>query len=322
MKQLALILFPALLFAETHAFQPKSWSLVFTGSAPPALRVKPGDTVDTTCVDSNGDDETGKHVAPVWNALTGPFVVEGAQPGDTLVVHLDKVRLNSRRGAASTRMADEATTTRDIVSSKYSGRGYSWNFDPATMLGSTDISPRLAKFKLPLRPFPGCVGVAPAWDESLSALYAGPHGGNLDYNQLTEGTTLYFPVSVAGGHFFIGDGHAAQGDAEPSGGAIETTLAVRLRFDVQSKKNIPSPRAESDEYYSALGTGDPLDVAFQRATANMIHWLTREFGLTREEAHVLIGTTARYDIATIVSPRCKVVACKIARKNLSQLLQP
>ncbi|MCX6623536.1 MAG: acetamidase/formamidase family protein [Acidobacteria bacterium] len=316
------LLLAATLAAETHQFRPQSYSLVFTGSGDPALRIKPGDTVDTTCVDSNGDYETGKHIAPDWNALTGPFLVEGAQPGDTLVVRLERVRLNSLRGAASTRMADEADTVRDLVSSKFTGKGYHWTFDPASMTGSTDLSPRLSKFRLPLAPFPGCIGVAPSWGESLSALYAGPHGGNLDYNRLVEGTVLYLPVSVPGAYFFIGDGHAAQGDGEPSGGAIETTLAVRFHVELQAKKTIPSLRAESDEYYSAIGTGDPLDLAYQRATANMIHWLTREFELTREEAHVLIGTSAVYDIATIVSQRGKAVACKIAKRNLRQLLQP
>ena len=323
MRVLLIVVLAGVLGAETHQFKPRSYSLVFTGSGEPALRIKPGDTVETTCVDSNGDDETGKHVAPVWNALTGPFYVEGAQPGDTLVVRLERIRLNSHRGVASTRMADEADTVRDLVGSKYTGKGYQWNFDTDSMTGSTtDLGPRLARYRLPLAPFPGCVGVAPAWGESLSALYAGSHGGNLDYNRLVEGTVLYFPVSVAGGWFFICDGHAAQGDGEPSGGAVETTLAVRFRVDVRAKQNIPSVRAESEEYYAALGIGDPLDLAYQRATANMIHWLTHEFALTREEAQVLIGTSAVYDIASIVNQRGKTVACKIARRSLRQLLEP
>ncbi|MCC7497785.1 MAG: acetamidase/formamidase family protein [Bryobacterales bacterium] len=321
-RALLLVTLAASLAAETHQFQARSYSLVFTASGEPALRVKPGDTVETTTVDSNGDDETGKHVAPVWNALTGPFYVDGAEPGDTLVVHLERVRLNSRRGAASSRMADEADTVRDLLGSRFSGRGYHWTFDTGSMTGSTGLSPRLARYKLPLAPFPGCVGVAPAWGESLSALTAGPHGGNLDYNRLVEGTTLYFPVNVRGGWFFIGDGHAAQGDGEPNGGAVETTLAVRFRVDLRPKQKIPSVRAETKDFYAALGIGDPLDQAFQRATANMIHWLTGEFQLTREEAHVLIGTSARYDIGAVVNPRGKTVACRISRQALSQLLQP
>ena len=92
-------------------------------------------------------------------------------------------------------------------------------------------------------------------------------------------------------------------------------------MDLQSKRQIPAPRAESDEFYIALGVGDPVDRAYQRATANMIHWLIVSFGLERQEANVLIGTSARFDIASIVCERGKTVACKIPKALLRQLIQ-
>jgi acetamidase/formamidase len=144
----------------------------------------------------------------------------------------------------------------------------------------------------------------------------------MDYNQLMEGTTLHFPVQVPGAYFYFGDGHAAQGDGESSGGAIETTLAVKFSVDVLPQQQIPGPRAESDEFYMAIGVGDPLDRAYQRATANMVHWLTVGFGLTRQEAYALIGTSARFDIASIVNERGNTIVCKIPKQFLRQIAAP
>ncbi len=317
---LAPLLFAEMLSGETHEFKPRGYSIVFTANAEPALRIKPGDVVSTTCVDSNGDDETGKHVTEPYNSLTGPFYVEGAQPGDTLAVKLEKIWLTSRKGLASTRLSEASVTPQYLVRSQFKSKIYFWDYDLQSMTASTrGLGERMQKFKLPLRPFPGCIGVAPAWRESLSSIMADSHGGNLDYNKLVEGATVYLPVYVPGAFLFLGDGHAAQGDGEPSGGAVETTIGVRFRVALQSKKPIPSVRAESDEFYMAMGIGNPLDVSFQRATANMVDWLTKDFGLTNEEAHVLIGTTARYDIAAVVNPRGAGVVCKIAKKTLGKL---
>ena len=107
----------------------------------------------------------------------------------------------------------------------------------------------------------------------------------MDYNQLVEGTTLYFPVSVAGAYLFVGDGHAAQGDGETSGGGIETSMDVQFQVSLIKNRRIPSARAETDEFYLAMGMARPLDEALQRATTNMIAWLTTDFGLSSEEAH-------------------------------------
>lgn len=305
---------------EIHQFKPARYSLVFSATPEPVLRLKPGDSVATTSVDSEGGDETGAIVGPKYNALTGPFFIEGAQPGDTLVVHLDRVRLNSKGGLASSRMGDNAVTARDFAAGQPGAKLYRWTYDFDSMTASTTLTPRLSRLRMPLRPFPGCVGVAPANGESLSSLYAGPHGGNLDYRHLVEGTTLYFPVSVAGAYFYFGDGHAFQGDGEPNGGSVETPLAVTFRVELQKGPRLPALRAESPDDYIALGAGNPIDTAYQRATANMIHWLTTTFALDRQEAHVLIGTSARYDFGSVVNDRGNSVACRISKSLLHQML--
>lgn len=305
---------------KNHIHRPERYSLFFSSREEPVLRINSGDTVETTSIDSQGDDENGKCAGPKYNALTGPFYVEEAQPGDVLKVHLERVRLNGRTGLSYSGLNDHATTPREFARSLEGARLYHWRFNFDDQTASADLTPRLGRLKLPLRPFPGCIGVAPPEGESLSALFAGSHGGNIDYNGLVEGTTLHFPVSAPGAHFFFGDGHAAQGDGESNGGAVEATLAVKFRVEVVAQGQIPSLRAESADSLMALGVGEPLDRAYQRASANMIDWLTRGFGLELHEAYVLIGATARFDIASIVNGRGNTVACRISRGQLHQLL--
>jgi acetamidase/formamidase len=306
--------------AETHEFKPQDYKLTFSSTEKPALRIRPGDTVVTTSVDSEGGDENGKIIGPKYNSLTGPFYIEGAKRGDTLVIHLEKVRLNSKGGLASTRMSDAAITAREFVMGHAGSKLYHWVYDHEAGTATTDVTPRLAKLRMRLRPFTGCIGVAPAHGEALSSLYAGAHGGNIDYNQIVEGTTVYLPVNVDGAYFYFGDGHAFQGDGEPNGGAVETPLAVTFRAELHANKTIPSLRADNKEWYIALGVGNPIDTAFQRATANMVHWLMTEFGLDRHEAYVLIGTSARFDIGSIVNERGNSVGCRIRKELLRQML--
>lgn len=306
----------------THKFTPSRYYHEFSAYMEPALHIKQGDTVETTCADSDGHDKNGKKVTDPPNPLTGPFYVDGAEPGDTLVVNLDRIRLNRKTGIQSTRMAENTVLPRYHIDYKTPGRIITWNFDFESMTAAVDdLSPRMKQFRLPLRPFLGCIGVAPAMNEAQSTFTADAHGGNMDYNQLVEGTTMYFPVSVAGAYLFVGDGHATQGDGETSGGGIETSMDVQFRVSLIKKNRIPSARAETSDYYLAMGMARPLDEAFQRATTNMIAWLTTDFGLTSEEAHVLIGSTARYDIGNIVDPRY-TVACKIEKKILHQIASP
>jgi len=308
--------------AATHRFTPRRYYHEFSAYMEPALHIKPGDTVVTTCADSDGHDQNLKKVTDPPNPLTGPFYIDGAEPGDTLVVHLERIRLNRKTGIQSTRMADNTVLPRYHIEYKTAPRIVTWNFDLETMTGVVnDLSPKMNRFRLPLKPFLGCIGVAPAMREAQSTYTADAHGGNMDYNQLVEGTTMYFPVSIAGAYLFVGDGHAAQGDGETSGGGIETSMDVQFRVSLLKKKRIPSARAETGEYYLAMGMARPLDEAFQRASTNMIDWLTSDFGLTNEEAHVLLGSTARYDIGNIVDPRY-TVACKIEKKVLHQIASP
>ena len=306
--------------AETHRFTPRNYSREFSPYMEPALRIRSGDAVATTCVDSEGVDENGKRVTPPWNPLTGPFYVAGAEPGDTLAVTLDRIRLNRKTGVASSRISEAAVPPQYLLKHRGPFRGLTWHFDLDGMTATTDLTPGLKNYRLPLGPFLGCLGTAPSWREAQSSITVDAHGGNMDYNRLVEGVTVYLPVNVAGGYLFLGDGHAAQGDGETSGGAIETSMAVQFRASIIKQQPIPSVRAESRDFYMALGMGKPLEEALQKATANMLDWLTTGFGLTTEEAHILLGTSGRFDVVSIAAPRY-VIACRL-EKRLVQRFHP
>src|SRR5205085_53599 len=119
----------------------------------------------------------------------------------------------------------------------------------------------------------GCIGVAPEGRTAVRTGGLGAFGGNLDYNRLVEGTTLYLPVAHPGALLFLGDGHAAQGDGELAGNALETSLDVEFSVEVLPGRSLVMPRLESDEYRMAMGIGGSLQLALQEATTNMARWL-------------------------------------------------
>ncbi len=149
--------------------------------------------------------------------------------------------------------------------------------------------PRLGRPALPLDPMVGCFGVAPALGQAISTATSGPHGGNMDYRGFRAGTTAYFPVAAAGALFFIGDGHAMQGDGEIVGTGIEISFEVEFRLRVLKGKQIGWPRGENADYIFTVGNARPLDQALQHATTEMLGWLTQDYGLTLREASILLG---------------------------------
>jgi acetamidase/formamidase len=164
----------------------------------------------------------------------------------------------------------------------------------------------------------GCVAVAPAGTESISTRDSGSYGGNMDYNQIQEGTTVYLPVNHPGALLLVGDGHAAQGDGELTGDALETSMDIEFTVDVIPGKSIGMPYAENAEYLMMIGIGGSLDQALQRATSAMARWLEREYKLNSNEAAVVMGFALKYDIADLVGTQVSIVA-KLPKTTLAQL---
>jgi acetamidase/formamidase len=177
--------------------------------------------------------------------------------------------------------------------------------------------PTLGTLALPLAPMIGCFGVAPALGQAISTATSGPHGGNMDYRGFRAGVTAYFPVAVEGALFFIGDGHAVQGDGEIVGTGIETSFEVEFTLRVLKGKRIGWPRGESETDIFTAGNARPLDQAVQHATTEMLRWLTTDYGLTLAEASVLLGQCVDYDLGNIYDPAYTMV-CRLAKRWLPE----
>jgi acetamidase/formamidase len=307
--------------ANRHEFVPKTYYNQFSGQIEPALRIKPGDTVHTTTVDAGGVDAKGEHVAAGGNPLTGPFYVEGAWPGDTLVVRLKRVRLN--RDTAGIYNDSVVLSALDPYyardQKKVENFDSSWKLDRALGIGVlTKPTDRLKNFQVKLAPMLGCIGVAPPGAQAFRSGQLGDYGGNMDYNQLREGATLYLPVFQPGALLFVGDGHAAQGDGELTGNALETSMEVEFAVDIAEGFGLDQPRAENDDYIMVMGIDNSLEDALRSATTGMSKWLAGTYKLNAAEVAMVLGSSMRYDIAEVVDPRVHVVA-KVSKSVLKQI---
>ena len=303
----------------THNFQPKKYYTAF-GSFEPALRIIDGDTVVTTTADNNGRDSTDKQVTSGPNPLTGPFYVEDAEPGDVLAVRLDRLWPNRRLGRSSTVVAPNVVEPHYVseLPLKQPRVTAEWNLNLEK--GTTTLlSPKtkLGKIVLPLNPMLGCIGVAPEGGQAISSVTSGRYGGNMDYNGFVSGVTVYLPVFVPGGLFFVGDGHAVQGDGEIVGTGIEVSFDVQFTIKLIKNKKISWPRAENREYIITIGNACPLDTALQLATTEMLRWLQEYYGLDSRSAHILLGQCAEYEVGNVFDP-AYTMACKLKKKWLQK----
>lgn len=302
-----------------HHFQPTHYYNTI-GSHPPVLTVADGDTVITTTIDAHGADRHGQLVAGRPNPQTGPFYVESAEPGDTLAV--DLVRLTPDRPTGFTRDLVAANVVDpEFAASLPAANMLIWDVDAlAGVARPQQPLPTLGRPALPLAPMIGCFGVAPRLAQAISTSTAGPHGGNMDYRGFCAGVTAYFPVSAPGALFFIGDGHAVQGDGEIVGTGIEIPFEVEFTLRVLKGKEIGWPRGENAGGVHAgciftVGNARPLDQALQHATTEMLRWLMADYGLSVQEASILLGQCVDYDLGNIYDPAYTMV-CRLAKKWL------
>ena len=305
---------------KVHNFEPKEFHRHFSATIPPALKIFPGDTVHTETVDAGGVDKTGAHRSTGGNPLTGPFYVEGAVRGDTLVVHFNRIRLNRDWAESGNGIVPSALNPGYVVDKRpVKDFDSKWTLDKehgvARLAKPTD---KLKDFTVPLQPMLGCVGVAPGGNQAILSGDLGNYGGNMDYNQIREGTTLYFPVNQAGALLYVGDGHAAQGDGELTGDALETSMEVEFTVDLIRGKAMGGPRAENDEYLMAIGIANSLPEAVQRATTMLARWLENDYKLNPSEVAMVLGFAIHYDIAEVVDPHVNVVA-KIKKSSIAGL---
>jgi acetamidase/formamidase len=161
---------------------------------------------------------------------------------------------------------------------------------------------------IPMHPFLGCLGVAPAAGEARMSITPGEWGGNLDSPQVSVGHTVYLPVNVPGALLYFGDGHAAQGEGEVAGTGIEVPFKVRLSVDVIKGQTIKWPRFENDRSLMAVGAYRPVDDALRIAFRELIAWIHKDYGLSELDAYELLSKVARVDLNEMVDPNYVVVA--------------
>lgn len=299
----------ATLSAETHRFTPTRFYNTYSFAHPPALRLKPGDRVVTETVDAGGVDRHGKAVATGPNPQTGPFYIEGAEPGDLLVVRIEKIETNRATAYSGSLLAPYSVDPASIATRQdRDPKRVTWQIDKAAgvaRLEDPDVRPAIT---LPLSPMLGCVGVAPARQEAITTPTPGAFGGNMDYAGLTAGVTVMLPVNVPGALLFLGDGHARQGEGEVVGTGLETSMDVEFTVELVKKKAAGWPRLETDTHVMVLGSARPLLQALQHATTEMLRWLVADYGFSERGASVFMGQALEYDIANVVDPNFTVVA--------------
>jgi acetamidase/formamidase len=303
----------------------------FSAAHPVLKRIKPGELIATKTVDSGGRDEHGAQRAERGNPLTGPFFVEGAEPGDGLLVHVRKVRVNRAWGTTSARLGMFALTPETIAglhpmygprfmpdkAGPGSANRLTWEIDRERGVARmNDPKSAVAKLEFPLQPMLGCVGVAPAGDFAPTSIPAGSYGGNLDYNRIGEGVTVMLPVYHPGALLFLGDGHALQGDGEPTGNGVEVSMDVQFATALRKAAKLTGPRVETADEIISVGAQpefvSSLDRALLLATSDMSAWLIDEFKLEPWAAHLLIGFQGRYDVITVAGS----VGLRIPKKHL------
>src|SRR4051794_25941063 len=322
--------------AETHRFEPKVHSNVFSGSKAPVLKIRSGDTVITRTWDAVGQDHTGEaRVASPYqypelrNALNGPFYVEGAAYGDTLEVRLDKLRMNRNWGYTTYRLGPaflDARSVERLYANKFREGAVRaerdnlvrWTLDLDRGLARPEIDGG-SRLTIPVHPMLGCFGVAPPGEESHSSGTSGAWGGNMDYNDVAEGSTIYLPVFHEGALLFLGDGHASQGDGEGLGMGIETSMDVEFTVRVDKGQRLSNPRLENADYIISIASqpeySSNLDLGLQRANSDMISWLTAKYGFTPQQAHLLLGVAAQHKIITYYGSVATLIPKKYLSKN-------
>jgi len=301
-------------------FTPSTFHRQFSAANQPVLTVFPGDTIHTTTVDAGGTDEKGVTRVLGGNPETGPFYIETAAPGDILVVHLTRLRLNRDWAVSDDGIVDRGVDSDLAVRMKDGFKNVRWHLDVQRGVATSEKpGDHLARYTVPLRPMLGCVATAPRSTQAPPGTGdSGRWGGNMDFNEIVEGATVYLPVNVPGALLYVGDGHAAQGDGELNGNALATSMDVEFSVDVISHKGILSPRVESATHIMAMGLAGSLDDAFRAATANMAQWLADDYKLTPSEIAQVLGTASEYKVSEVADRNAGIVL-KIAKDRLAPL---
>ena len=277
-------------------------------SIAPALKVTPGSVVEIEAVDAGGGQITAESTLEDVknidfervNPVTGPVYVDGAEPGDALKVTIMSLKASGWGWSA-------VIPGFGLLADQFDAPAlYIWEYDPQTLAPAS----YLKGARVPLKPFPGTIGVAPAPSGAHSVVNPRSVGGNMDTRDLSAGSVLYLPVEVPGALFSLGDAHAAQGDGEVCGTAIESPMQVTVKLEVEKGMQLRFPRFSTpgpvsrhlDEkgYEVTTGIGPDLMESAKAAVSDMVDMLAARHGYSRAEAYMLCSVCADLRISEIV----------------------
>ena len=310
---------------NSKRFAPTPEQLVYTcGGNPPIMTIEPGEILDLFTEDALGgnvrsvdDVPSEKAKFPYINPQTGPFFVNGAEPGDTLAIHLLDIQPARDWGVSTiSPLFGALVGTQQTANLQASLPERVWIYDVEVKAGQVIYRALDSDFmtRLPLDPFLGTIGVAPLPFEVRSALVPDSFGGNMDSHEVRAGTTVYLGVNVPGALFSIGDGHYAMGDGEICGVAVEGATNTLLTVTLLKQTKCPWPRFENDDEIMVAGSARPLEDAVRIAHTQLVYWVM-ESGLSLTDSYQLVSQAATTRIGNVVDPNYTVVA-KIAKRYL------
>lgn len=283
--------------------------------AAPVARLRSGDMLETNTLDAFGNVLQGPSdtldMVKGDNPLTGPFYIEGAAPGDTLAITFLDLQVDGKQGVGAFAPgfgALNSSTYTPMLGPPLPERIWYYPVDHARNVATFQAHDSSFKVEIPLHPFFGCIGVAPAGGEARSSIVPAENGGNMDAPEASVGNTLYLPVNVPGALLYMGDGHAAMGDGEVDGTAIEVPLRARLQVRLIKGQKIEWPRFENQNSIMAVGITRPLDDALRVAFTQLIAWIHADYGLSELDAYELLSKAATIHLDEMVDPNYVIVA--------------
>ena len=315
-------------FRVTSIAKPDTFWNTLDHRHPVAARIKPSDVIMTNLLDASGYDSLDVKRAQSSNPMFGPVFVEGAEPGDAVAIQFNKIRPSRTTAWSFYRLGTFALlpdAVEKLFPNSYKPESVRparnnlllWDVDRVkNMVKLRDPVSAVARLEFPMEPMLGVVGVAPSGDFAPTSGPSREYGGNMDFNEIREGATLYLPVFHPGALIFMGDGHALMADGEPTGAGIETSVGVTFTTRLVKNAKLTGPRVENASYIISVGSQaefvSTLDYALKVATTDMVRWLTEEYKLEPWAAHTLIGAAGEYEVATVAGS----MGLKIPKKYL------
>lgn len=297
---------------------PKHEDLVYSfGGAAPRQRIQPGTRIvswSEDCFDGAvrtvADLPSKVMAAGHDNPQTGPFHVEGAEPGDTIAVHI--LSLTPARDYAVSSFgpgfgALVGTDQTAMLGPDFPETTWRYDVDAARHVARTSSADGTYHWEVPLAPFLGCLGVAPANGEVRTSIVPGNFGGNMDCWEVRPGNTVYFGVNMPGALLSFGDGHYAMGEGEIMGAAIEGAMNVDIYVELLKHQATPVPRIENADEVMFVGAGRPLEDAARVAFKAMVAWVRQQSGMSEMDAYQFVSQNAQAPIIQIVDPAYTVL---------------